>query len=249
MVLVIFLSAFLGGTLLMRLWSGNNRLVFDGVAVAWSVAAEPDVWTDGSLVQNKVSGATSAGAGCFTCRCSRLWANWRWGHLDEDVGDDAALSACRGCCSVPGPLQSVQRAEFWCVIVALQGNDGVHLGVDNHGVVRHVAASWMARLLLVLQSWLRMVVLFCSWEGCWTRFEFLKLRVMLMRPWFELGVLVILIDQEIMGRMRLLLFAEGGCIGGPLMLDVIILGFVLVGARLLSACIGFYCHCQDCCQS
>ena len=44
----------------------------------------------------KVSGASSAGAGCFTYRCGRLWANWRWGHLDEDVGEDAVVSACRG---------------------------------------------------------------------------------------------------------------------------------------------------------
>ena len=97
----------------------------------------PVVWTDGSLVEDKVSGASSAGAGCFTYRCSRLWADWRWGHLDEDVGEDAVVSACRGFCSVP-PLQSVQRAEFWCVILALQANDGIHLGVDNLGVVRHV---------------------------------------------------------------------------------------------------------------
>ena len=48
------------------------------------------------------------------------------------------MRACRGFCSVPGPLQTVQRAEFWCVILALQANDGVHLGVDNLGVVRHV---------------------------------------------------------------------------------------------------------------
>ena len=32
------------------------------------------------------------------------------------------------------------------------------------------------------------------------------------------------------------------------MLDVIILVYVLVGARLSSACIGFYCHCQGCCH-
>ena len=48
------------------------------------------------------------------------------------------VSACRGFCSVPGPLQTVQRAELWGVILALQANDGVHLGVDNLGVVRHV---------------------------------------------------------------------------------------------------------------
>ena len=35
-------------------------------------------------------------------------------------------------------LQTVQRAELWRVILALQAADGVHLGVDNLGVVRHV---------------------------------------------------------------------------------------------------------------
>ena len=56
--------------------------------------------------------------------------------MDEDVGEDAVVSACRG--PVPGPSQTVQWAEFWGVTVALQANDGVHLGVDNLGVVRHV---------------------------------------------------------------------------------------------------------------
>ena len=36
------------------------------------------------------------------------------------------------------PLQTAQRVEFRGVILALQANDGVHLGVDNLGVVRHV---------------------------------------------------------------------------------------------------------------
>ena len=77
---------------------------FDAEGAARRVAAEPDVWTDGSLVVDTVSGACSAGAGCFTYRCSRLWAGWRWDHLDEDedVGDDAVVSACRGFYSVPG---------------------------------------------------------------------------------------------------------------------------------------------------
>ena len=35
-------------------------------------------------------------------------------------------------------LQSVQRAELWGVILALQASGGVHLGVDNLNVVRHV---------------------------------------------------------------------------------------------------------------
>ena len=37
-----------------------------------------------------------------------------------------------------GPLQSVQRADMWGVILALQSSSAVHLGVDNLGVVRHV---------------------------------------------------------------------------------------------------------------
>ena len=51
------------------------------------------------------------------------------GHWDDDV---------RGFLSVPGPLQTVQRAELWGVILVLQASGGVHLGVDNLGVVRHV---------------------------------------------------------------------------------------------------------------
>ena len=48
------------------------------------------------------------------------------------------VSACRGFLSVPGLLQTVQRAELWGVVLALQAGDGIHLGVDNLGVVRHV---------------------------------------------------------------------------------------------------------------
>ena len=43
-----------------------------------------------------------------------------------------------GFSSLPGPLQTVQRAEFWGVVLALQATNAVHLGVDNLNVVRHV---------------------------------------------------------------------------------------------------------------
>ena len=48
------------------------------------------------------------------------------------------LRTVEGFSSVPGPLQTVQRAEMWGVILALQTSRAVHLGVDNLGVVRHV---------------------------------------------------------------------------------------------------------------
>ena len=56
----------------------------------------------------------------------------------DDIGGDRAIRSCRGYCSVPGPLQTVQRAEFWRVILALHTAEGMHLCVDNLGVVRHV---------------------------------------------------------------------------------------------------------------
>ena len=166
---------------------------FDGVAAAKRVAAVPDVWTDGSLVDDKVSGACSAGAGCFTYRIvvvfGRIVGGAIWMMMS---GWMPVVSACRGFCSVPGRLQSVQRAEFWGVILALQANDGVHLGVDNLGVVRCVGrlldgktASRPAELvqdgdlILLIEMLLRL-------RG-WTRFVSLRLRVMLMRPWFGAG--------------------------------------------------------------
>ena len=107
---------------------------FDVEGAARRVADEPDVWTDGTLVDDEMSGISSAGAGCFTFRVRRVWAC----HWDDDVGDGSVFSDCRGFCSVPGPLQTFQRSELWGVILALLAEDGVHLGVDNLGVVRHV---------------------------------------------------------------------------------------------------------------
>ena len=42
--------------------------------------------------------------------------------------------------SIPGPIQSVQRAEYWGVILALQAYSGIHIGIDNLNVLRGCAA-------------------------------------------------------------------------------------------------------------
>ena len=73
----------------------------------------------------------------FAHQSEHCWRGRKWGHVDG-VRLDPDVTSCRGCCSVPGPLQSVQRAEMWSVILALQSSRAVHLGVDNLGVVRHV---------------------------------------------------------------------------------------------------------------
>ena len=65
------------------------------------------------------------------------WGNRRWGHVDRAQSVGVAHS-CRAFASVPGPLQTVQRADLWGVILTLQSAEAVHIGVDNLGVVRHV---------------------------------------------------------------------------------------------------------------
>ena len=67
------------------------------------------------LFRDEVSGSAFAGAGV----CARLhvdnWRYWRWGHFDDlGLTPDGLSSSCVGFSSLPGPLQSVQRAEFWC---------------------------------------------------------------------------------------------------------------------------------------
>ena len=62
------------------------------------------------------------------------------------------FSPVGGFCSVPGPLQSVQRAEMRGAILALQSSGAVHLGVDNLGVVRHVGRLPDGRHVSVLSE-------------------------------------------------------------------------------------------------
>ena len=58
---------------------------------------------------------------------------------------DGAGEACGLYCSIPGPLQTVQRAEIWGVLVVLQGCIRTHVGVDNLNVVKHVSCIIVGR--------------------------------------------------------------------------------------------------------
>ena len=59
-----------------------------------------------------------------------------WGTVEEY--GDARLERCRAFLPVPGVLQTVQRAEFWGAIVALQAYWPCHLGIDNLNVARSI---------------------------------------------------------------------------------------------------------------
>ena len=111
---------------------------FNRDGVAHRFPANPNVWTDGSLVLDKVSGASSAGSGMYTHVSGSAWRYRRWEHLDEIGSARGVVDSYRRFCSVPGPLQTVQRTEMWWVILALQALDAVHLGVDDLNVVRQV---------------------------------------------------------------------------------------------------------------
>ena len=83
----------------------------DSVEDASLVPDHPNVWSDGSLVLDQVTGVSSSGAGFFAHQSVNLWDDRRWGHVDL-VRPEGDVQSCRGFCSVPGPLQSVQSAEM-----------------------------------------------------------------------------------------------------------------------------------------
>ena len=74
--------------------------------------------------------------GVFAVTSGACWFHRPWGHLDLLPPDGS--ERCRLYRSVPKPWQTVQRADLWGVIVALQASRPVHLGVDNANVVGHV---------------------------------------------------------------------------------------------------------------
>ena len=105
-------EAALGGysSRLVTEWSPPDE--YDRVAVASLVPDHPNVWSDGGLVLDKVTGVSSPGAGFFAHQSVSLWDDQGWGQVDL-IRPEGNVQSCWGFCSVPGALQSVQRAEMW----------------------------------------------------------------------------------------------------------------------------------------
>ena len=55
---------------------------FDAVGAASLLPDHPNVWTDGSLVLDRVTGVSSAGAGFFAHQPASCWDHRCWGHVD-----------------------------------------------------------------------------------------------------------------------------------------------------------------------
>ena len=67
-----------------------------------------------------------------------IFDSHHWGHA-QDL-DDPHEGSSHIFSGIPGPIQSVQRAEYWGVILALQAYSGIHIGIDNLNVLRGVAS-------------------------------------------------------------------------------------------------------------
>ena len=72
----------------------------------------------------------SAGAGAFVRDVPWVFDGRAWGHAqDLDISHFSM---------VPGVLQTVQRAEYWGAILALQAFMPVHWGIDNKNVCNNI---------------------------------------------------------------------------------------------------------------
>ena len=168
---------------------------FGAEGAAERVPAAPDVWTDGSLVEDKVSGVSSSGSWFFTGHPGRLWVDRRWEHLDDDdvggIGSGSWLSFCSW------SVADCSESRVLEVNLAPQAADGIHLVLKTSALFVMSVAFWMAALAPVLLSLSRMVM-------------FLRSRAMLMRVWLGTVAIVnsialvtmLLMTRRILGRRR-----------------------------------------------
>ena len=99
------------------------------------MSEHPNIWTDGSREDfSSVGGFEIAGAGVYLSASELAFEGSVWGTVEEY--GDARLERCRIFLPVPGVMQSLQRAEFWGAILAMQAYWPCHLRIDNLNVAR-----------------------------------------------------------------------------------------------------------------
>ena len=101
------------------------------------VPVVPNIWTDGSWEPIPHLDVEVAGAGAFVHSPAIIFDCNHWGYVqDLDGQQDGSSHIFSG---ILGPVQSVQRAEYRGVILALQADSGIHIGIDNLNVLCGVA--------------------------------------------------------------------------------------------------------------
>ena len=110
---------------------------WDVTDIALEMPDHPNVWTDGSREDfSSLGGFEVAGAGVYLPASEIAFENSVWGTAEEYGG--ARLERCRAFLPVRGVMQTVQRAEFWGALLAMQAYWPCHLGNDNLNVVRSI---------------------------------------------------------------------------------------------------------------
>ena len=109
------------------------------------VPDNPNIWTDGSREPIPHLDVEIAGAGAFIHSPAIIFDSHHWGHA-QDL-DDPHEGSSHIFSGIPGPIQSVQRAEYWGVILALQAYSGIHVGIDNLNVLRGVSAILLLAII------------------------------------------------------------------------------------------------------
>ena len=110
---------------------------WDADDIALEMSEHPNVWTDGGREDlSSVGRFDVAGAGVHLLASELAFEGSVWGTAEEY--GDARLARWRAFMPVPGVMQTVQRAEFWSAIVAMQAYWSCHLGIDNFNVARTV---------------------------------------------------------------------------------------------------------------
>ena len=137
---------------------------YDSATVSCIVPDSPNVWTDGSLILDKVAGISSSGAGFFADHSATFWDGRTWGQVDH-LHSFGNFPACRGFCSVPGPYQSVQELRcgvlFWLYNLLVLFTWVLTIWV----LFVILVVCWMGVLALFLLNFLRMVTFFYSLTG------------------------------------------------------------------------------------
>ena len=92
---------------------------WDADHIALEMSDHPNVWNDGSREDfSSLGGFEVAGAGVYSPASEVAFDGSVWGTAEEY--GDACRERHRAFLQVPGVMQSVQRAEFWGAIVAMQ---------------------------------------------------------------------------------------------------------------------------------
>ena len=96
----------------------------------------PDYWDADDIALEMPDHPNVWSAGVYLPASELAFDNSVWGTVEEY--GDARLERCRAFLPVPGVMQTVQRAEFWGAILAMQAYWPCHLGIDNLNVARSI---------------------------------------------------------------------------------------------------------------